>query len=245
MINNRTNLNALLIQIRIDELVKKEELTSFALYTGINTNQFTIHDVFQKRLPTKEEIINFDVIFIGGASEASVSDPIKYPFVIGLIQFIKDCIEIKIPVFASCFGFQVTILALGGVIQKDEVNFEMGTYPITLSQDAYLDPVFKNIPNEFYAVSVHQEKCTELPANCTLLGYTKNCIHAFKIIDAPFWAFQFHPELNMKTLKERLSIYKEKYTEGNEQFNQVLSSLYETPHSNQLLRNFMSSLFKI
>ena len=53
------------------------------------------------------------------------------------------------------------------------------------------------------------------------------------------WAFQFHPEVDRATVFERLEIYKEKYTENEKHFQNVLDSLVETPESHQLMANFV------
>lgn len=242
MAKQRKLLKALLIQIRIDDSVKKEELNSFAKYAQLPLECFSVCDVFAENLPTCEELLNYDCIFIGGASEASVLAPDKYHFVPHLIATIKILIEHKIPTFASCFGFQAAVLALNGKIIKDEADFEMGTYPMKLSDSAATDPLYKNIPDLFYAVSVHQEKATSLPQNCILLASTKDCIHSFKVTSAPFWAFQFHPELDKECLIQRLNTYKEKYTEDLEHFNQIILALHDTPHANNLVRNFIDSI---
>jgi GMP synthase (glutamine-hydrolysing) len=235
----RGDIKALLIQIREDERVKKEELESFAKYAQLNIDQFSSHNVFEIPIFDKCLLDGIDLLFIGGASEASVSDPVTYPFVESIKRLMLDSIDLEIPTFASCFGFQAAVLAFGGEIIKDTVNFEMGTYPITITDLAKTDPVYKNTPNGFYAVSVHQEKATQLPKNCELLAFTDDCCHSFKVRNKPFWAFQFHPELDKDCLKERLGIYKEKYTENAEQFQTVIDSIQETKESNNLVKNFV------
>ena len=248
MSKNKENIKALLIQIRLHKSVKEEELASFALYAGIKAQQITVFDVFNQNCNRPffkaDELKEFDVIFIGGASDASVSDRESYPFVTDLIEFIKLSIEFKIPVFASCFGFQVAVLALGGSIIRDSDDFEMGTYQMSLTNSALKDPIFRDIPDKFYAVSVHQEKALSLPDSCELLAFTDSCVHSFKVKSAPFWAFQFHPELNKQTLKDRLTTYKEKYTEDARDFERVIGDLEETPYSNQLVTNFIDFFYQ-
>jgi GMP synthase (glutamine-hydrolysing) len=240
----RGNIKALLIQIREDDRVKKEELESFAKYAQLDIQQFETHNVFEKPIFDKSILSGFDLLFVGGASEASVSDPNKYPFVESIKNLMIDAVNLELPTFASCFGFQAAVLAFGGEILKDTVNFEMGTYPITLTEAGLNDPVYKDTPNGFYAVSVHQEKALTLPKSCELLAFTQECCHSFKVKDKPFWAFQFHPELDKTCLKERLGIYKEKYTEDAEQFQKVLDSIQETVESNNLVKNFVDHFVK-
>lgn len=234
-------MKALLVQIREDNGVKQEELESFAKFAGLNVSSFQVLDVFETPSFDKSVLEGIDLLFVGGASAASVSEPEKYPFVNSIKSLMLEAALASVPTFASCFGFQAAVLAFGGDIIKDTTDFEMGTYSISLTEKAKDDPVFKGINDGFYAVSVHQEKAIKLPEVCVLLAYTDKCCHAFKVKDKPFWAFQFHPELDRKTLEERLNVYKEKYTDDLEHFEAIISNLHETPESNMLVKNFVKA----
>jgi len=128
---------------------------------------------------------------------------------------------------------------LGGRLVKDAADYEMGTIPISLTPTAHDDPVFAGTPDGFKAVSVHKERAPELPECCELLAYTSACPHAFRVKGKPFWAFQFHPEVDRATLVERLTIFSAGYTDGSDHLQEVLAATQETPESNQLLGNFV------
>jgi len=236
---NREDLRILLLQIRQDSVVRQEEVASFCRYANLSSVQIDVFNVFDHPTFDQKILANYDALFIGGASEASVLKPDQFPFIQPSIDLVQACVESSFPTFASCFGFQLAILAFGGEIIRDESDFEMGTIPIELTEAAKRDPVYQGIPNHFKAVSVHQEKCLQLPGNCQLLAYTNSCTHSFKVVDRPFWAFQFHPELDRPTLTERLGVYRDQYTEDAEHFNAIFDGLEETPDSNLLLENFV------
>lgn len=238
----KSNIKALLLQIRQNESVIAEEKASFARYSGLAPEQIFSFNVFDNPSFDIHLLKNYHCLFVGGASEASVLEPVKYAFVPSLIKLMRDCIDTSYPVFASCFGFQAAVLALGGKITKDTENFEMGTYRMKLSKEAVQDPVFQGVPNGFYAVSVHQEKTTELPPDCTLLASTDACIHAFRATGKPFWAFQFHPELDKPNLVDRLLAYAEKYTEDESHYQAVIDSLESTSDAHRLVSNFIKYL---
>ena len=185
--------------------------------------------------------LGYDSLFIGGASEASVLEREKYPFLANGEALIHYCLTKEIPVFASCFGFQLD-LALGGNLLRDEVDFEMGTIPIRLTQAARQDPIFEDIDNEFLAIAVHRERALELPGECEVLAYTDQCLHAFRVRDKPFWAFQFHPEVDKQRLVERLTIYRAKYTDGDDHLNKIIAEASETPEANRLLNIFVERI---
>jgi len=148
-------------------------------------------------------------------------------------------VKVGVPTFASCFGFQLAVLAFGGTILSKDEDYEMGSIPITLTNLAEIDPVFKGTSDEFPALSIHRQYAIELPSNLDLLAYTNQCLHSFKLRNKPLWAFQFHPEVDRATVFKRLAIYKDAYTDSEDQFQKVLDSLVETPESHNLMLNFV------
>jgi GMP synthase (glutamine-hydrolysing) len=232
-------LKVLLLQIRNQPKVRAEELASFTAYSGLQSEQIEVLNVFDTPDFDVSVADDFDALLVGGASEASVLEPDTYPFVRPSIRLLQHCVANNLPVFASCFGFQLAVLALGGTIIRDNENFEIGTPALSLAEAANNDPLFRDTPDNFKAVSVHKERTTNVPENCDLLAYTEACIHSFRVTDKPFWAFQFHPELDRPTLIERLTIYKAQYTDGDGHLDQVLASVTDTPESNTLVRKFV------
>ena len=236
----RKDIKILLLQIRDDQKVRREELESFAKYSQLKIEQIDVLNVFDTPHFQSEVLNGYDALYVGGASEANVLEPKKYPFVDDCIELIKSAAEIGLPTFASCFGFQLAILAFGGEVLSKDKDYEMGSIPIKLTNLAEIDPVFKGVNDEFPALSIHRQYSVDLPENLDLLAYTEQCLHSFKLRDKPLWAFQFHPEVDRATVFERLAIYKEEYTESEEQFQQVLDSLVETPESHNLMLNFVN-----
>ena len=239
MQKKKDDLRVLLLQIRRDPQVRREEHESFSDYSGLARTQIDIHNVFDVPEFSADIVAGYDALFVGGASDASVLEPEVYTFVPSGERLLRACIDLSLPVFASCFGFQLVVTALGGTITRDKENFEMGSVPISLRQTAHDDPVFRGVSDGFQAISVHQEKTLVPPAGCVELAYTAECCHAFKVVGKPFWAFQFHPEVDRARLVERLTFYKEKYTADDGHLDDVLASAKETPESNGLVKNFV------
>lgn len=241
--HKKNNLKIALIQIRREPEVLEQEKKCFLNFAHLSPQNLKTFNTFENPQLSIHDIKHFDALFVGGAGEASVLDIQKFSFVPALIQTLKDAIEQNMPTFASCFGFQAATLALNGkVISSPDDDFEMGTVEITLTDSAHKDPIFKKIPDKFFAVSVHQQKVVDLPNNCELLAYSPDCIHSFKVKNKPFWAFQFHPEVTRAVLVDRLATYQTKYTKNQEHYHQVISKAQETPESNRLLANFMEYL---
>ncbi|BBB27640.1 type 1 glutamine amidotransferase [Amphritea japonica] len=236
---NRDQLKILLLQIRDGAQVRMEEHLSFAEYCGVALEQIDILNVFDTPDFPVSAADNYDALLVGGASEANVLKPDQFPFIQACQNLIRHCGETAKPVFASCFGFQLAVLALGGEILHKDAGFEMGTIPVSLTSAAVDDLLFQDTPDGFSAISVHRQYADGLPGDCQLLAYTEQCAHSFKLKGKPFWAFQFHPEVDKATLIERLTFYKSHYTDGDGQLDRVLSSAVETPESNILVRKFV------
>ena len=242
MKKTRQQLRLLLLQIREGQKVRDEELNSFAQYCGLSVEQIEVLNVFDTPDFPVTVADNYDALLVGGASEANVLKPEQYPFVLQAQTLLAHCVASAKPVFASCFGFHLAVLALGGEIRHKAQGFEMGTVPISLEHSVWDDPIFRDTPDNFYAVSVHKQYAAQLPPLCTSLAYTEQCIHAFKVKDKPFWACQFHPEVDKATLVERLTFYKDKYTDGDGHLERVLHGAQETPQANALMAKFVQRI---
>ena len=235
----RRDLKILLLQIRDNHNVRIEEHQSFANFSKIEPHQIEILNVFETPSFKPNLIDNYDALYVGGASEANVLEPDKYPFIKNCIELLRYAAEISKPTFASCFGFQLAVLAFGGVILNKDKDYEMGTVKISLTDKAQSDSVYQGIKDRFPAVSVHRQYASEIPEPLETLAFTEQCIHSFKYRNKPLWAFQFHPEVDRDTLVKRLTIFSRHYTANAEHLKEVLGSAVETPESNILLGNFV------
>jgi GMP synthase (glutamine-hydrolysing) len=237
-------MKLLLMQIRDLPTVRREEYDSFLRYCKLAPEELDILNVFDTPEFGPEVLKGYDALLVGGASEASVLEPETYTAVPYCIDLLKHTLDIEFPVFASCFGFQLAVLALGGEIIRDEKDFEMGSIPISLRPAAANDLLMHDTPDGFHAIAVHRERSIHCPPGATELAFTENCSHAFKVDDRPFWAFQFHPEVDRAVLVSRLTAYKEAYTDGDDHLQEVLDSAVETPESNDLMLKFVDRVLR-
>jgi len=235
----RDQLKILLMQIRDDQRVIAEEHDSFARHSGLQPNQITRLNVLETPDFPVSVIDGFDALYIGGSSDVNVLNREQLPFIDNAVALIHHCLEIDLPVFASCFGHQLVVTALGGEVISDTEKYEMGTIPIRLTAKAQSDLLYHDVPDGFLAVSVHQERAVEAPPGCDLLAYTDLCIHSLKVIGKPVWTAQFHPEVDRAGMVARVTRYAKKYTSGADQLRAVAANAQETPESNRLLQRFV------
>lgn len=235
----RDELRLLLLQNRDHDFVRKDEHRVFALHSGLDISQISVLNAFDTPQYPLEILQQYDGLLVGGASEVSVNAIEKHPFLEREKELLLFAAEKNIPTFCSCFGFQLAIQAFGGTIFKEKKTCEMASIPISLAESAQGDTIFADVPDDFLAISVHQEKAIELPENLELLAYTDVCCHAFKVKEKSFWAFQFHPEIDLETLQKWLTIYCGKYTCDQDHLKKTLTKFTHTPHAHKLIRNFV------
>lgn len=240
----KEELKILLMQIRDDKETRMEEFMEFVQFSGLKEDQFTVLNVFETPDFPEDKVRDFDALFVGGSSDASVLDPDNYPFVRAGKQLIKYCYDNSVPVFASCFGFQLAVEALGGKVIEDKKNQELGTYEMVIDQDfAKKDPLFSQIPEKFWAVSGHKERAENLPGDALNFASTPLCpFHAFKIKNKPFYAFQFHPEIDKKDFVIRLERYKNRYIDDADEVNRILGSVQDVPEANRIVGVFVDQV---
>ncbi len=201
MKKKREELKILLLQIREDEETMIEEFYEFVQFSGLKEEQIIRLNTYEKSVFNANEMYGYDALFVGGSSDATVRDEEQYGFVKSCRQLIRHCYVHSIPVFASCFGFQVAVKELGGVIILDKENMEMGQHEITLTNEAKNDPLLHKYPETFWVISGHKERAVKLPDDAILLASSSRCpFHLISFKNKPFYASQFHPEVNTKDL---------------------------------------------
>lgn len=233
------------MQVREDVVTLAEERAEFVRFSGLSDAQFTTLNVFATPTFDPSIVDGYDALFVGGSSDASVLEPDTYPFVQSTEWLMHFVVEKRIPTFASCYGFQAAVVALGGTVLHDRPSMEMGTYPIILTDAARHDPLFRDMPNPFMAVSGHQLRASALPPGTTHLAGSEKCpYHAFKLDDAPFWAFQFHPEVDRTDLVARITRYQERYLDSSDVLVQIVETAEDTPYANSLLGAFVERVLR-
>lgn len=164
-----------------------------------------------ERLPTRHELATSCAVLVGGSGDYSVLD--AHDWIRDLVTFTRDELVLRgKPTFASCFGFQILVLAIGGDMIRDPEKMEMGTYGVALTPAAASDPLFAELPAAFDTQVGHKDRASRLPDGVHVFAGSTLCpMHAFRVGALPIWATQFHPELDHRTLRARYLRYRALY----------------------------------
>jgi len=242
---NKEDVRVLLIQMRKDDETLEDELEQFITHTGLTREQFDTLRLFETDEFDVSKLDNYDALFVGGSSDDGDALLIDTPpnWARTAMDTIREAYERKLPVFASCFGFQAAAVEFGGELIYDEDSEEFGTLPFELTEEAGHDILFDDVSNPFYAIVGHKKYVTKLPEGAVNLVKTEMCpFHSFKFTDRPFYAFQFHPELTKTQLVEWLTRYKDRYFKTEEEYNKATTGHVEVPEANALLGKFIDKI---
>ena len=239
--------NFLLLHMRKDPEVCVPEYQNFLEHTRLKKNHLYAINLCEHPNLDPGILDRYDAFLIGGYSDDPSDrldlDVVTYPFIKSLNSLLKYAVAIKKPGLLSCGGFMLASVLLGGELTLDRAMKEMDILPITLTEKAKNDPLLSSLPDQLSIVSGHLKSTNKLPPNTDLLAYSDRCpIHAFKITDAPIYAFQGHPEMTANQLKERVEPYKDKYFNGEEDYKRFISNNASTKEANQILSRFVEMI---
>ena len=240
-----SRLKILLLQAReTNDPAKVEEVESFSRQAEIPIEWLTPHNLLDGP-PSRDVVQQFDTVFIGGSGEYYVSKG-HLPHQDVFYGELREWIATGVPLFASCFGFQCLVEALGGSIVFDPESMEVGTYEVELTTEGREDELLGTLPQRFPAQMGHKDRAARLPEGIpNLASSVLSPIQSFRVPGAPVWATQFHPELDWETNKGRFLRYAEGYAAhmSSEEFQQVLDAYQPSPDSNRLLVRFLRLVF--
>ncbi len=231
----------LLLQARrAHDPARYEERVSFATRLNLPLEAIVPHDLLQGP-PSLQQVRQYKAVLIGGAGEFDVSKR-NLPHFEVTLQRLREMVDLGGPMFASCFGFQLLVQALGGNIINDPERVEIGTFQVHLTPAAHEDELFQVLPDVFWAQLGHKERAQTMPPGVVTLAYSDKVAHeAMRIPGKPIWATQFHPELvledHLVRFRRYLNIYAKLFTE--EQIEEMLAQFRPSPETEKLLPRFL------
>jgi GMP synthase (glutamine-hydrolysing) len=235
----------LLLQARNhDDAARLEERSSFADKAGLDIEAIVPYDLLSGT-PTLREALGYDALMVGGSGDYYVSKG-NLPGFTHILELLQELVAHGHPTFASCFGFQLMVKALGGEIVYDPDGMEVGTYDLTLTQAGDKDELLGTLPRQFRAQLGRKDRAAQLPPGCVNLAYSERSpFQAMRIPGKPIWATQFHPELSREENWLRFQRYQAGYaTVMSEEERQAAASRFRgSPETEALIPRFLELVF--
>src|SRR5262249_40742690 len=119
---------------------------------------------------------------------------------------------------------------------------EMGSIDVALTPSGTKDELFGALPATFTAQSGHKDHVSRLPVNIEPLAYTElSPYQAIRVKSLPIFGAQFHADMGVVELKERLTFYQYDYVDTRE-FDRICAGLRDSPEALTLLAAFIDQV---
>jgi GMP synthase (glutamine-hydrolysing) len=206
---------ALLVSLRDpNDPMAEHERRCFAACAAVPLDHIELHRMVEGPLPV-DRLGRYDGVFFGGSGAYSVLDDV--PWIRAGMTALSQVVDARVPAWASCFGFQGLAVALGGTVERDDARQELGATRLHLTEAGRADPLTGALPATFWAQEGHHDHVTVLPRGVVRLATGEvSPEQAFKVDGAPFWASQFHPELDRHSTIDRFLHYLDHYHDGSD-----------------------------
>ncbi|MGO4703164.1 glutamine amidotransferase [Dyella sp. 2RAB6] len=152
--------------------------------------------------------------------------------------WIRDAMDIELPMFGVCYGHQLMAHALGGRVDYLPGGREIGTMLIEVAEQAKDDPMAAALPASFRAHTTHEQSVLELPKGAAVLAGSARDPHHLLRYGKNAVSVQFHPEFNADVMRayiqrKRADMHREGF-DPHHTFRQVAP----TPIARRLMRYF-------
>lgn len=127
------------------------------------------------------------------------------------IALIREAANNGLPIFGSCWGLQIAVMAAGGEVAFNPRGREVGfARKIALNDAGLAHPMFRTKPRVFDAPCIHYDEVVQMPAGATLLASNSHSTVQAAVIplgQSEVWAVQYHPEFDLAQLVQLYTLY--------------------------------------
>ncbi|HHU39647.1 MAG TPA: glutamine amidotransferase [Propionibacterium sp.] len=225
-----------------DEAVARE-FDSIAHFAGLRPGQLVQLRAEQAPLPVIHPD-DYSGIIIGGG-QYNTSDEVKSEtqrrVEADLGQIVDTALASQVPLLGLCYGVGIVTQHLGGLIDRT-YGETTSAVEVTLTEHGRTDPLFEGVPDTFMAFTGHKEACSRTPNDSVLLATGTACpVQSYRVGDRAY-VTQFHPELDVERLVERMVIYRNAGYFDPDEFDTLVEAargagVNEAP--GRILRNFV------
>ncbi|AGG90893.1 glutamine amidotransferase [Rhodanobacter denitrificans] len=205
----------------------------FRLGAGLHPRQLQVIDVAAgEALPAPREVAG--AIITGSA--AMVTE--RSTWSERTAGWIRDAMDIELPLFGVCYGHQLMAHALGGRVDYLPGGREIGTQTIEVSMLATRDPLAASLPARFRAHTTHEQSVVEPPDRATVLARSTRDPHQLLRYGPHALSVQFHPEFNAEVMRAYIRRKQADLRLEGADPEKIFSAVAATPIARQLLRRF-------
>ena len=202
----------LLLATRGEDLAADGEYEAFRRYGGLEPDQ--LHRVRLERDPLPPvNLDDYSGILVGGgpfnsSDPAERKGPVQRRVEAELAALLDEIVARDFPFLGACYGVGTLGAHQGAVIDGTYAEAP-GPVIVELTPDAASDPLLAGLPRAFPAYVGHKEAVRKLPDHAVLLASSAACPVQMFRIKQNLYATQFHPELDVIGMEQRIVIYRD------------------------------------
>ena len=233
-----------LLATRDHDKAARDEYESVRVHAGLAPDELVHLRVEAGPLP-RLYLEDYSGVFLGG-SPFNISDAVKSDLQLRVESDIRNVVDhivdADFPFLGMCYGIGTVTVHLGGTVDRT-YGEGLGAIEVTLTEAPSDDPMMAGIPATFQAFVGHKEACNGAPPGVTVLGTGVACPVQMYRHGSNVYVTQFHPELDIDSLAQRMQIYRNAGYFHPDDFDILIemartSGVAEHPH--RLLRNFVT-----
>ncbi len=152
--------------------------------------------------------------------------------------WIRDAMDVELPMFGVCYGHQLMAHALGGRVDYLEGGREIGTQTIELLPAHEDDPLAGVLPRSFRAHTTHEQSVLEVPSGAAILARSGRDPHQLLRYGPNAISVQFHPEFNAEVMRAYIRRKRADLRREGADAERIFKAVAATPIARRLLRQF-------
>jgi GMP synthase (glutamine-hydrolysing) len=234
----------LLLATRAEDVAADGEYAAFCRFGGLEPAR--LHRVRLEAGPMPDlDLDDYAGILVGGGPYNS-SDPEDEKSddqrrVEREMSALLDVVVARdLPFLGACYGVGTLGAHAGGAVDR-AFGEDVGLATIELTREGAADPLLAGLPPAFSAFVGHKEAMRTLPPGAVRLALSpRSPVQMFRLQDN-LYATQFHPELDLDGLVQRVRVYREYgyFAPGDADAVVARASSRRVTQPPKILRNFV------
>lgn len=203
-----------LLATRTDDEIADAEYAQFCRHADLDPSDLLRVRLEQGPMP-RLDLDEVSGVMIGGSPfttsvPAASKSAVQLRVEADLSAVLDRILAQDVPLLGACYGVG-TLGIHAGAIVDGTYGEEPATIPVRLTAAGRADPLVREsaLPEEFLAIVGHKEAVRTLPPAATLLARGEACPVQMFRLGHNRYATQFHPELDVPGLAQRLHVYRD------------------------------------
>lgn len=199
----------LLLATRPEDEAAEGEAAALRHLGGLQEHE--LHRIRLEQAPMPAlDLTDYAGVILGGGpfnSSDEVKSDLQLRIEADLDKALQQVFAQQVPFLGLCYGIGTVTTHLGGRVDRSHGE-PVGAIEVTVTAEGRSDPLLAEVGERFRAFVGHKEAVAELPDGAVLLATGQACpVQMYRVRDH-CWVTQFHPELDVAGLKQRIHIYR-------------------------------------